>query len=187
MTEQNDNKSKESGDKLRKEVAAIINDSFKETRKKEMEHFVSSLDPLVESADDILKRAETKNIELKQNMFKHKIALITFNGVLLALMVGGKDSISFSTLPFTLLFLSIAVGLAHIIIHYFKNEYSYIETVSLRKKLRAISEMCKHNITDEDTVNDARSFLRNIALEEVNIDTHRLKNIKNHFFYILIS
>jgi len=159
----------EAHEKLKAQVAGIIRDGFVDMKKQEMRSFVSSLDPMMKSIDALLEEEERKNTEIKLNIFKHKIALITFNGVLLALMVGSKDKISFGFLTFSLLFFSIIVGLLQIIIYYFKNEYSFIDGTVIRRKLRAISELCKLKKEDENIINDAKAFIRNIMLENKKI------------------
>ncbi|GBE17334.1 hypothetical protein BMS3Abin15_01176 [bacterium BMS3Abin15] len=121
--------------------------------------------------------------------------MITFNGVLLALMVGSKEKITFGLFTFSLLFLSIVMGLSHIIIYYFKNEYSYIDGKILRKKLQAISELCKLKREDENIINDAKSFMRSIYAEynisydsipELIKDIDKKHNVKKLFLKTLL-
>jgi len=134
-------------------------------KKKEMAFFVKSLDPMINNIKDLLNTAEKEITDLKLNMFKHKIALITFNGVIITLMVASKGKISFGLPAFVLLFLSIIVGLIQIIVYYFKNEYSYLDGRMIKRQLEAISELCKAKPDDENTINDAKAFIRNIMLE----------------------
>ena len=165
MNEQNKQEKQKPSEELRNAVAKIIQEGFIEMKKKEMEVFVMSLDPLMTKVDEVVEKGEEENRELKLNMFRHKIALISFNGILLALMVGSKDKISFGLFTFSLLFFSIVIGLLQVIIYYFKNEYSYIDGIILRKKMKAVSELCKQKRNDENIINDAKSFLRNIKLD----------------------
>lgn len=167
--EQQDKKTEEQKDttyeKLRESVAETIKEGFNKMKKKEMEFFVKSLDPMMQQIDELVDSAEKQNTELKLNMFKHKIALITFNGLLITLMVGSKGKITFGLLTFILLFFSIVVGLLQIIFYYFKNEYSFIDGKIINQKLEAISALCKMKNGDENTINDAKAFIRNLMLD----------------------
>ena len=150
---------------LRKGIAEIISDEYIEMKKKEREDFVNRFDPLMEKIDAVAEKGEEQNIEIKLSMFRHKMALITFNGALLALMVSSNDKISFGLVTFSLLFFSILAGVAHIIYYYFSTEYEFIKGINLHKKLKAISNLCKEKDSVE-IVEDTKAFLRQVVLSD---------------------
>lgn len=107
-------------EKLRQSVAGIIQEGFRGVEKKEMEAFVDSLDPMTQNIKELIDTAKKETADLRLSMFKHKIALISFNGVILTHMVARKGKIHFGLLALVLLFLSMIVGLIQMTVYYFK-------------------------------------------------------------------
>lgn len=159
-------KSENNNEELVNDISKIIKDGFDKIGKKQIDDFLTGLNSADSEIEKRVYESEEENLNLKYENFKNKLALVTFNGVILALMVGSANKINYGIYVFILLFISFAIGIIQMIIFYFINEYKYLKGTIFAEKVRKIIAFCRENRKDEDVVFDTKSFIRGLILSK---------------------
>jgi hypothetical protein len=178
MKKQNESKNGEEV-KLGK-IGKIIDKAIKKAiinhKRLEREQFASTLAPMMKDMDEVMEKIEKEHTNLRLENFRYKMAFITFNGILLALMVGSSDKIDYGLFTYVFLFVSFVFGILHFVAYYFWNMFEYIKEKSLADKCKIVFRFCKTHMQDENAINDTKSFLRNVIATEFG-DQERLNSI----------
>jgi len=155
-------KESDRADKLRK----ILTDFAKNIKKGELEHFTTCIDPALEGFDKLVEKTDKENTSLKNENYKNKLAIIAFNGVIIAVMVNSADKVHYNPLSFILLSVSISIGVLSVIFHYLKSECDNVDAMVAISKFKEILKFCKSHKESEDVVNDTKFFIRNELLQD---------------------
>jgi len=152
----NGNVDKEKSDALKK----ILNEFAENIKKNELLKITSNIEPVCDEINKLIEDFEKESKKLKAENFKNKIAIIAFNGALIALMVSSAEKVKYSYLSFILLFFSISFGILHLIVYYLRNEYYYIEGDVSATKYKELLNFCKEHKDNSMIVHDTESFIR---------------------------
>lgn len=144
----------------------ILTKMVKNIKASEREHFAQSLDPILREMTDVMDDQEKRNAELKVHNLKNKVALITFNGVLIALMVSSAEKIHYGLAPFLVLFFSFSIGILQLIIFYLMNEFEYIKEKIFGDKCKAVFKFCQRHRDNQSVIIDTQSFIHHEAFSD---------------------
>ena len=170
-----------------------LSEFLKQAKKAGDDRFLEGFAAMVGEMNESISKAEEHNRQVQLANFKHKLALITFNGAIIALVVGSAHTIQYTRLAFLLLFFSFAVGMIHIITFYVFNQYRFAVDKQEVKKNREVANFCKSHPDDPHAVDDARAFFRAqlLAIEHKQFDNIpsllRHMNKRNNTATILLT
>jgi len=144
----------------------IIKKVVEEVNKIKREKLADIVTSKIEFIDEIIEEERKEYTNLLISNFKFKMALITFNGVLLALMVATAGKIKYGLTVCSLLFFSFTAGILQFIVYYFGNLLDYIKKRMLCDKCKIVFEFYKSHSEDEGVHEDTKSFIRNLLFRE---------------------
>jgi len=121
----------------------------------------------MEEINEKMEKVEKRHTDLRLENFKYKMAFITFNAILLALMVSSSTAvkIEYGRAEFILLFFSFVMGIAQFLAFYGYNMFEYIKKKSLVDKCKTLYSFSKTH-QDEETINYTKSFVKNAIATE---------------------
>jgi len=143
-------------------IKKVIKEIYKERREK----FGDILTSKIEFIDEIAGEERKEYTNLLIRNFKFKMALITFNGILLTLMIANADKIKFGLTVYSLLFFSFTAGILQFIVYYFRNLLDSIKKRMLCDKCKVVFKFYKSHSEDEGVYEDTISFIRNLLFQE---------------------
>lgn len=138
-------------------------EEFNKTKREKLADIVTSK---MEFIDEITKEERKEYTNLLISNFKFKMALITFNGVLLASMVATAGKLEYGLTVYSLLFFSLTAGILQFTGHYFRNLLDYIKGKMLCDKCKIVFKFYKSHSEDEEVYEDTKSFIRNLLFRE---------------------
>lgn len=152
-------------EELKEKISNIIKNGFKEYEKGKKEVFKNTSSDFEEKLDELLKETEEEHKQLSDRQFKLRITLITFGGVLVALMVGSLDKINYSIYGFVSLICFVLFSLLDFLVYHLKNEYHFIDGKYFMGKIKKVFSFCKKTNYRKDVLEDTKSFIRSATLD----------------------